>query len=354
MLLIKSLVIALLCGLVLAVTGTGLWVWQGLQSLDSPSVLEEPVMFEVPSGSSFDAVARSMESESLVADSFWLRLYGRIYPEQARIKTGEYEFSNGETPKDMLDAMVAGRVKTWSIQFIEGKTFSDMRAALASNPQLAKVTTDWSAEQIMTTLGAEGEHPEGRFFPDTYLFSGQESDLDILRRAYEKMNRVLAEEWEARSEGLPYESPYEALIMASIVERETGVPEERDEVAGVFVRRLQKGMRLQTDPTVIYGMGDQYEGRIGRKDLQTDTPYNTYRINGLPPTPIALTGREAIHAALHPAEGDTFYFVAKGDGTHQFSRTLAEHQKAVRAYQLQRRSDYRSFPPATAEKDPEE
>ncbi|MEX0603467.1 MAG: endolytic transglycosylase MltG [Marinobacter sp.] len=354
MLLIKSFVIALVCGLILAAAGTGLWVWQGLQSLDSPSVLEEPVMFEVPSGSSFDAVAHSMESEALVANSLWLRLYGRIYPEQARIKTGEYEFIDGETPKDMLDAMVAGRVKTWSIQFIEGKTFRDVRAALANSSQLEKLTTEWSTEQIMATLGAEEEHPEGRFFPDTYLFTGQESDIDILRRAFEKMNQVLAEEWAARKEGLPYESAYEALIMASIVERETGVPEERDEVAGVFVRRLQKGMRLQTDPTVIYGMGDLYKGRIGRKDLQTSTPYNTYRIDGLPPTPIALAGREAIHAALNPAEGDTFYFVAKGDGTHQFSRTLAEHQEAVRAYQLQRRSDYRSFPAVTTDKDAEE
>lgn len=354
MLLIKSLAIALVCGLILAIAGTGLWAWQGLQSLNSPIVLEEPVTFEVPAGSSFDAIARSMESKGLVTDSFWLRLYGRVYPEQTRIKTGEYEFRDGETTKDMLDAMVAGRVKTWSIQFIEGTTFSDLRDVLASNAQLAKVTTDWSAEQIMTTLGAEGEHPEGRFFPDTYLFTSQAGDLDMLRRAYEKMNQVLAQEWAARADGLPYKSAYEALIMASIVERETGAPEERDEVAGVFVRRLQKGMRLQTDPTVIYGMGDLYKGRIGRKDLQAATPYNTYRINGLPPTPIALAGREAIHAALNPAEGDTFYFVAKGDGTHQFSRTLAEHQKAVRAYQLQRRSDYRSSPPVAADKDAEE
>ncbi len=354
MLLIKSLAIALVCGLILAVTGTGLWGWQGLQSLNSPMALDEPVMFQVPAGSSFDAIARSMESAGLVAESFWLRLYGRIYSEQTRIKTGEYEFRDGETAKNMLDAMVAGRVKTWSIQFIEGTTFSDLRDVLASNAKLEKVTTDWSVEQIMTTLGAEGEHPEGRFFPDTYLFNSQASDLDMLRRAFGRMNQVLDDEWAARANGLPYESAYEALIMASIVERETGVPEERDEVAGVFVRRLHKGMRLQTDPTVIYGMGDLYKGRIGRKDLQTVTPYNTYRINGLPPTPIALAGREAIHAALNPAEGDTFYFVAKGDGTHQFSRTLAEHQEAVRAYQLQRRSDYRSFPPAAADKGEEE
>ena len=193
-------------------------------------------------------------------------------------------------------------------------------------------------------MGANGSHPEGRFFPDTYLFTSSETDLDLLRRAFERMEEVLATEWQAKAENLPYDSPYEALIMASIVERETGAVHEREEVAGVFVRRLEKGMRLQTDPTVIYGMGEKYQGRITRKDLRTHTDYNTYRIDGLPPTPIALPGREAIHAALNPAEGDTLYFVARGDGTHKFSKTLAEHQKAVRAFQLNRRSDYRSSP----------
>jgi len=240
--------------------------------------------------------------------------------------------------------MVAGDTKHWQIQFIEGWTFRDMRAALASSERLGQVTADWTDERIMEEMGANGSHPEGRFFPDTYLFTSSETDLDLLRRAFERMEEVLATEWQAKAENLPYDSPYEALIMASIVERETGAVHEREEVAGVFVRRLEKGMRLQTDPTVIYGMGEKYQGRITRKDLRTHTDYNTYRIDGLPPTPIALPGREAIHAALNPAEGDTLYFVARGDGTHKFSKTLAEHQKAVRAFQLNRRSDYRSSP----------
>lgn len=319
-------------------------MWQGLQGLKTPVVLEEPRLFNVPQGSSFIEVVGRLEAEGLVSDRLWLRLYGRIEPEQTRIKAGQYEFVDGMSPRDMIGAMVSGDTKHWYVQFIEGWTFEDLRAALAKAERLQRVTGEWSSEKIMAAVGAEGEHPEGRFFPDTYAFTSSETDLDLLKRAFDRMETVLAEEWAAREEGLPYSNPYEALIMASIVERETGAPHERDQVAGVFVRRLQKGMRLQTDPTVIYGMGDSYQGRIGRKDLRTYTPYNTYRINGLPPTPIALPGREAIHAALHPDDGDALYFVARGDGTHKFSRTLAEHQKAVREFQLNRREDYRSSP----------
>jgi len=258
------------------------------------------------------------------------------------------------TPLGLLEAMVQGDVKLWAIQFIEGKTFDDMRAALAANERLEKVTTDWTDEQIMEAVGAADEHPEGWFYPDTYLFDSSETDLDIYKRAYTRMVSVLEEEWQSREKGLPYQSPYEALIMASIVERETGVPSERDQVAGVFVRRLQTGMRLQTDPTVIYGMGDDYDGRIRSRDLREYTPYNTYRIDGLPPTPIAMPARAAIHAALHPAEGDALYFVARGDGSHKFSRTLAEHQRAVREYQLNRREDYRSSPAPVVQEPAEE
>jgi len=327
-------------------------VWQGLQGLNKPVMLEEPLLFNVPQGSSFIEVVGRLESQGLVSDRLWLRLYGRLEPGQTRIKAGEYEFVDGMSPRDMIGAMVSGDTKHWYVQFIEGWTFKDMRAALARAERLEKVTCQWTTEQIMAAVGAEGEHPEGRFFPDTYAFTSSESDLDLLKRAFNRMETVLAEEWAAREEGLPYDTPYEALIMASIVERETGAPHERDQVAGVFVRRLQKGMRLQTDPTVIYGMGDSYQGRIGRKDLRTYTPYNTYRINGLPPTPIALPGRESIHAALHPDKGDALYFVARGDGTHKFSRTLSEHQKAVREFQLNRREDYRSSPaPQDADSD---
>ncbi len=327
-------------------------MWQGLQGLNKPVMLEEPLLFNVPQGSSFIEVVGRLESKGLVSNRLWLRLYGRLEPGQTRIKAGEYEFVDGMSPRDMIGAMVSGDTKHWYVQFIEGWTFKDMRAALARAERLEKVTGQWTTEQIMAAVGAEGEHPEGRFFPDTYAFTSSESDLDLLKRAFNRMETVLAEEWAAREEGLPYDTPYEALIMASIVERETGAPHERDQVAGVFVRRLQKGMRLQTDPTVIYGMGDSYQGRIGRKDLRTYTPYNTYRINGLPPTPIALPGRESIHAALHPDKGDALYFVARGDGTHKFSRTLSEHQKAVREFQLNRREDYRSSPaPQDADSD---
>lgn len=342
---LKKLLIVCVSLTVLAAAGTGLWVWQGLETLEKPVSLKEPVLFDVPSGSAFSRVAQQMEAEGLVEKSLWLRLHGRLNPDQARIRAGEYEFTDGMSARDMVDAMVAGDIKHWSIQFIEGWTFKDMRAALASAERLRQETADWTDEEIMKAMGAEGEHPEGRFFPDTYLFASNDSDLDLLKRSFNRMETVLAEEWDNREEGLPYDKPYEALIMASIVERETGVPHERDEVAGVFVRRLEKGMRLQTDPTVIYGMGDKYQGRIGSRDLRTYTPYNTYRIDGLPPTPIALPGQEAIHAALHPKEGDSLYFVARGDGTHKFSRTLAEHQKAVREFQLNRRDDYRSSPP---------
>ncbi|WP_417567050.1 endolytic transglycosylase MltG [Marinobacter sp.] len=341
---LKKLLLACICLAMLISAGTGLWVWQGLQGLEEPVALEEPVLFNVPQGASFTAVAQRLESQGLVGQSLWLRLYGRLFPDQAHIKAGDYEFLDGMSPKAMVSLMVSGDIKHWYVQFIEGWTFREMREALARAERLQQVTGDWTDEQIMSAVGAEGEHPEGRFFPDTYAFTGNETDLDVLKRAFSKMETVLAEEWEAREEGLPYDNPYEALIMASIVERETGAPGERDQVAGVFVRRLQKGMRLQTDPTVIYGMGDSYKGRIGRKDLRTHTPYNTYRIDGLPPTPIALPGRDSIHAALHPDDGDALYFVARGDGSHKFSRTLTEHQKAVRAFQLNRRQDYRSSP----------
>lgn len=342
----KKLLVTLIALAVLLGSALGIWLWQGLQTLEQPLSLEEPVLFSVPIGAGYDQIARSMQDRGFIEDSLWLRIHARLNPTQARLQAGEYEFSPGMSGLDMIRKMVSGDTKQWEIQFIEGWTFGDMRRAIASNSRIEKVTSDWTNDQIMAAMGAAEEHPEGRFFPDTYLYTSLETDLDLYKRAFSRMEQVLAQEWENRSEGLPYDRPYEALIMASIVERETGAAHERAEVAGVFVRRLQKGMRLQTDPTVIYGMGDRYQGRITRKDLRTYTDYNTYRIDGLPPTPIALPGREAIHAALHPAEGDALFFVARGDGTHKFSRTLAEHQDAVRRFQLNRRDDYRSSPAA--------
>ena len=349
--LLNKLILMMLGAALLMAAGTALWVSQGLKTLDVPGQLEQPQLFAVPQGTAFRQVAQQLEQQNLVPDSLWLRVYGRLHPQQTLVKAGEYEFIDGQSPKNMLQMMIDGDTKHWALQFIEGWTFADVRKALAAAPRLQQKTADWSNAEIMTAVGAEGEHPEGWFFPDTYLFISSNSDLDVLQRSFDRMQSVLAEEWAARAADLPYKTPYEALIMASIVERETGAAHEREQVAGVFVRRLHKGMRLQTDPTVIYGMGDQYKGRITRKDLQAHTPYNTYRIDGLPPTPIALAGREAIHAALHPADGKALFFVARGDGTHTFSNTLAQHQRAVRQFQLNRRSDYRSSPAPVAPKE---
>lgn len=340
----KRLLILCLLVVVLATAGTGLWVWQGLSTLKTPVALSEPVLFNVEHGSTFSGVARQLERNGLVKDSLWLRLWGRLHPDRNLIQAGTYEFASGDTALAMVNKMVNGETKTWSVQFIEGWRFADLRAALERQDHLDIMSAGLTDAELMTRLGHPDEHPEGRFFPDTYVFTGQESDLDILRRAYDRMQSILQEEWQAKADDLPYENPYEALIMASIVEKETGVPDERSQIAGVFVRRLEKGMRLQTDPTVIYGLGDNYDGNITRKNLRTVTPYNTYRISGLPPTPIALPGRDAIHAALHPDAGESLYFVARGDGSHVFSRTLQEHQRAVREFQLRRRSDYRSSP----------
>jgi UPF0755 protein len=225
-------------------------------------------------------------------------------------------------------------VVQYPLTLVEGWTFRQVMEALQADERLEHLIEDPSAEAVMARLGRRGVHPEGRFFPDTYHFTRGSSDLDILKRAHAAMERVLAEEWEARADGLPIESPDEALILASIIEKETGLASERAEIAGVFVRRLRLGMRLQTDPTVIYGLGDDFDGNLRRADLRNDHPYNTYVHAGLPPTPIALPGREAIRAALNPADGETLYFVARGDGSHAFSVTLEEHNRAVRKYQL--------------------
>jgi UPF0755 protein len=231
----------------------------------------------------------------------------------------------------------------YSIQFIEGSSYKDALVVLAADTKILQTLADLPEQEIVKRLGLEpGSHLEGLFYPDTYHFHKGDSDLDILKRAHQRLKTILDQEWDSRQKDLPLESAYQALILASIIEKETGVPDERSEIAGVFVRRLQKKMRLQTDPTVIYGLGDRYQGNITRKHLRENTAYNTYRISGLPPTPIALVGREAIHAALNPKPGNSLYFVAKGDGSHYFSKTIEEHNKAVRKYQLRRRSDYRS------------
>ena len=242
-----------------------------------------------------------------------------------------------------------GEVVQYSLTLVEGWNFRQVRSALAKHEKIEQTLDGLSDSEVMAKLGHEGVFPEGRFFPDTYRFVRGMTDAQLLEKAYDRLDKVLAQEWEQRDPAVPYATPYQALIMASLVEKETGVPQERGQIAGVFVRRMKIGMPLQTDPTVIYGLGERYTGKLTRAHLREPTPYNTYTIPGLPPTPIAMVGREAIHAALHPADGTSLYFVAKGDGSHTFSDDLDAHNSAVREFQIKRRADYRSSPaPAPA------
>ncbi len=330
-----------------------LLLWSGLstfgQYLRTPLTLPEAQELEVPRGFRFGQVAQQLADRGVLNHPWWLRGYARVTSRGHAIQAGEYLLGPGTTPLDLLDMLERGNVLTRSVTLIEGWTVRQALAQLLKAERLQRQLGDVDAQSLLHALGIDeqpGRSAEGLFFPDTYLFSGRTSDRDILLQAYQRMQAVLDGEWAKRSEGLPYQTPYEALTMASIVERETGVPEERGRIAGVFVRRLQQGMRLQTDPTVIYGLGARFDGNLRKRDLLDESNlYNTYARAGLPPGPIALPSREAIHAALHPQPGEELYFVARGDGSHQFSATLAEHQRAVIKYQiLQRRGDYRSRP----------
>lgn len=272
-----------------------------------------------------------------------LRLWARW--RGGSLHVGDYELAAGMSARRAIDHLLSGQVLLHGFTIIEGWSFRQLRAALAAEQRLRQEAAALGDAAVMARLGAEGEHPEGWFAPDTYFFaSGADSDLDLLRRALAAQRQRLDRAWSKRADNLPYKTPYEMLVMASIVEKETGQARERPDIAGVFVRRMKIGMRLQTDPTVIYGLGDEYRGNLTRAHLQQPTPWNTYVIGGLPPTPIAMPGAAAIEAAAHPAEGVALYFVGRGDGTHHFSATLGEHNDAVRRYQLQRRGDYHSAP----------
>jgi UPF0755 protein len=286
-------------------------------------------------GDSFNAVLRKLREAGAEGghDLEW-RLLARQMGAADRIQVGEYALAPGITPRQVLADLRDGKVVSHRFTIVEGWNLRDLRAALAKAEPLLHDTGEMDVAALMDALGHPGVHPEGRFLPETYHYTRGDSDLDLLGRAYDAMARALDEAWASRAPGLPLATKDEALVLASIVEKETGVAEERPRIAGVFVRRLQKGMKLQTDPTVIYGMGSAYKGNIRKADLLADTPYNTYTRAGLPPTPIAMPGTGALHAATHPADGNAIYFVAVGDGSgrHVFSATLAEHQAAVRDY----------------------
>ena len=324
------------------------WLFMDMQRfLSSPMALpEEGVVIEVQPGSNLTRIVSDLSQQNIISKPSYLRWYARWQQGADKIHTGEYKIEPGTSPKEFLAMLIAGKVLQYSITIVEGWTFKQMMQAISENPSLSHELAGLSDEEIMTKLGYKGQHPEGRFLPDTYAFPRGMSDIAFLNRAYQAMENYLAQTWPQRDVGVPVKSPYEALILASIVEKETGLASERKAIAGVFSRRLQKRMRLQTDPTVIYGMGDSYKGNIRKRDLLADTPYNTYKIFGLPPTPIAMPGRDAIDAVLHPADGNELYFVSKGDGSHHFSATLEEHNEAVIKYQLKgKRKAFSSFKP---------
>lgn len=345
-LIIRLFGLAFVLSVIVTIAGV-LWAYFTLQSaLDQPLQVEVVQNLEVPSGSSPARIFSQLEQQGILHSSAWLRRYWQWQKPDAVLQVGEYIMEPGMSANDLLQRLASGDLLQRSVTLVEGWTFKQVREQLSRAERLQQtVEPDWSMEQVMDALGLDGVHAEGQFFPDTYQYTFGMSDRDILLRAYERMQRVLEEAWASRAENLPITTPYEALILASIIERETGVPHERGEIAGVFTRRLQIGMRLQTDPTVIYGMGDEYEGRIRHRHLRQSTPYNTYTIDGLPPTPIAMPGREALMAAVNPQDGTSLYFVAKGDGSHIFSNNLQEHNRAVRRFQIeQRAADYRSSP----------
>lgn len=291
------------------------------------------VEFAIQSGSGLRAAVRQMQAAGLEFSGPSFVLMARALGRAGNIKAGYYALAEGATPLDLLDKITRGDFVQRSILLVEGWTFAQARAALDAHPDVRHDTLGLSDEEVMARIGRPGVLPEGRFFPDTYVFAKGTSDVDILKRAYDSLARHLAQAWEERDADLPLKTEEEALILASIVEKETGRAEDRATIAAVFHNRLRIGMLLQTDPTVIYGMGERFDGNLRRNDLRTDTPYNTYTRRGLPPTPIALPSRAAIDAVMHPADTDALYFVARGDGSSHFSRTLDEHNRAVNRYQ---------------------
>ncbi len=292
-----------------------------------------PLEFNIPLGVGLRTASKVMAQSGIDFSPWKFSLLGRMLGKDSNIKAGSYEIDAGVTPLQLLDKLTLGDVSQGEIVFIEGMRFGQLRAALDAYPFVRHDTAGLSDGQILTLVGASEIYPEGLFAPDTYLFSKNSSDVDILRRAYHSMQQRLVQAWAKRDAKLPYSRPYDALIMASIVEKETGIAADRPQVAAVFLNRLRSGMPLQTDPTVIYGLGEQFDGNLRRRDLQTDTPYNSYTRLGLPPTPIAMPGIASLQAVLNPPATDKYYFVARGDGSSEFSRTLEEHNRAVARYQ---------------------
>jgi UPF0755 protein len=317
--------------MLLAIAGYGAWyVYTPLE------VRALPVEVEIPRGAGLRASMAALENAGVTLHRREFELLARALGKSRDIKAGNYQFAEPPTPLLLLGKLTRGDVTQATVRLIEGWTFGQFRAALNASPDLRHDTAGMDDAQILAALQAPETHPEGLFFPDTYVFGRGSSDLAVLRRAYRAMQRHLNAEWEAREQGVPYRSPYEALIMASIVEKETGLASEREMIAGALVNRLRIGMRLQVDPTIIYGLGEAFDGNLKKKHLLEDGPYNTYTRAGLPPSPIAMPGLASVRASLHPAKTDALYYVSRGDGSSQFSRSVTEHNRAVTRYQLKR------------------
>lgn len=315
--------------------------WQLNRYLDAPlNVPADGLSFEILPGTPFATVSRNLAALGVLQYPRVLNAYGRWSGKAQKVRAGEYRIGTAATASSLLEKFISGDVQMHAFTIVEGWTYADLMRALAANSVIEKsaVFADWPA--ILESFSTQYEHPEGLFLPETYHFPRQTRDIDVLRQAFDAMQNVLQEEWQRRAVNLPLQTPYEALILASIIEKETAMAAERARISGVFVRRLRQRMRLQTDPTVIYGIGDEFDGNLTRKHLRTDTSYNTYTRHGLPPTPIALPGQAAIVAALHPQAGTEVYFVASGlgDGSHRFSTTKQEHDAAVRAYLSRQRA----------------
>ncbi|WP_126445251.1 endolytic transglycosylase MltG [Sulfuricystis multivorans] len=318
----------------LAAAFAGWMVWFASAAISLQLNPDGVVDFDIRPGLGLKGAAQAMRDAGVGIRPWQFALLGRLAGRDRNIKAGAYEIGAGITAWQLLEKLTAGDVTLSEIVIVEGKTFRDMRALIDAHHDLRHDSTELTEAEILQRIGATEPYAEGRFFPDTYLFVRRSSDFDIYRRAYRAMQRRLAVAWENRDPSVPYQNPAEALIMASIIEKETGLATDRGKIASVFVNRLKLGMPLQTDPSVIYGLGEKFDGNLRKRDLQADTPWNTYTRSGLPPTPICLPGMASLEAALHPPQTDFLYFVARGDGSSVFSRTLEEHNRAVAKYQL--------------------
>lgn len=330
-----KLILSLLVVLLLVGAGAAYAVYSNF--LQTPlSITDDYLVVEVKRGETLGKLAASLERQGVITSAFMLKVYGRLTGKSAQIKAGEFRVDSGSTPKDLVAVLVEGKAIQYSFTLIEGHTTRQMLQQLQSHPNIEKTINYKDLQSLLEKWQSPYKHPEGVFLPDTYFFNKGATDVAVLKRAHQALNDYLKAQWPKRDKALPLKSAYEALVLASIVEKETSVPAERPLIAGVFTQRLKKNMRLQTDPTVIYGIGESFDGDIRYRDLRKDTPYNTYTRKGLTPTPISLASREAINAALHPEKTKALYFVAKGDGSHYFSETLQEHNRAVRKYQLKK------------------